>query len=536
MDTSQLQVAIKRGITTVAGAKRRFHRWSWRVVPAGLRRPFETVDHYDVWAYRAELTTDISALLDAHGIEHMILDERLLPQPVIAVDADQRHTVQHLLRTDPSSAAWWLAPWEYGYLGTTRPARRFLPRPMRGASGILVCRNLVTTTGLPLNDSQTGVLVEFWDRVDTESTSTGGGRHPAGTRFAPQHNGVLADAEPDLWQTVQDNAHRLPATPPHLLLVNEPIDVVYTWVDGDDRAWRRRKAAALGEDLGSYTSDASIDARFESRNELRYSLRSIEMFANWVNHIWIVTDQQVPSWLVQDDRLTVVDHRDIFADPSALPVYNSHAIESQLHHIPGLADRYLYLNDDMLFGAAAAPEEFFYANDIHRFFPSPALIDTGEQTEDDIAVTAAAKNNRDFLQTHFTRTITNKLRHGPQPQSRLVLERFESEFPELFDQVMRSRLRQSSDYSLPSSLSQYYAFVTGRAVPGTIDSGYVDLASPHAEYLLHRWLRRRDRTVLCINDSGTQNERTDRFLRRFFENYYPLPSRWEAAAASLRSS
>jgi len=532
MDTTQLKLAVKNAIVTAAGVRRRLYRWSWQVVPAGLRRPFEVVDHYDVWAYRAELTTAISALPAAHPVGHLVLSERLLPHPVTAVDAEQRSRVLHLLKTRPTAAKWWLSPHRDGIAGTARPARRLLPRPMVGASGILVCRNLLTANGLPLNDSETGVLIQFWDRVDAESTSTGGGVHAAGTRFAPDNNGVLAYADPQLWQMVQDNDHRLPATPPHLLLVNEPIDVVYTWVDGADPAWRRRKAEALGQDLSSYTSDAAIDARFESRDELRYSLRSIEMFANWVNHIWIVTDQQKPSWLREDDRLTVVDHRDIFTDPSALPVYNSHAIESQLHHIPGLSNRYLYFNDDMLFASQAAPEDFFYANDIHRFFPSPALIDTSEHTEQDIAVTAAAKNNRDFMRTEFGRTITNKLRHTPQAQSKPVMERFEAEHPDLIDQVMRSRLRQDTDYSLTSSLSQYYAFAIKQAVPTAIANGYVDLASPHAEYLLHLWQRKRDRTVICVNDSGTESERANRFLRRFFVNYYPLPSRWEAVPAS----
>ncbi len=532
----RLSLAVKRAILIAAGARRRLHRWSWRTVPLAWRRHVDIVDHYDVWAYRAELTQSVSELLSSHQIEHLILDERLLLNPVIVVDAAQRGAVGRALASDPASATWWSSPSIDSYVGTPRPAHRFLPRPLRSASGILICRNLRSPSGLPLNDSETGVLVQFWTRRDAESVSTGGGRHAAGTRFAPDNNGVLAYAEPALWQSAQQDGHRLPPTPPHLLLVHEPVDVVYTWVNGNDRAWQRRKAAALGDDLSTYTDDAAIDARFESHDELRYSLRSIEMFANWVNHIWIVTDQQVPAWLRQDDRLTVVDHRDIFADPSALPVYNSHAIESQLHHIPGLADRYLYFNDDMLLGAPTAPEAFFHGNQLHRFFPSPALIDTSEHLDEDIAVTAAAKNNRDFLQAQFNRTITNKLRHTPQPQSKPVLDEFEARFPDLFDHVMRSRLREASNYSLPSSLSQYYAFVTGRAVPSDLASGYVDLASAHAEFLLHLWLQRRDRTVMCINDSGTQNVRTSRFLHRFFDNYYPLPSRWEVPASASPTS
>ena len=32
-------------------------------------------------------------------------------------------------------------------------------------------------------------------------------------------------------------------------------------------------------------------------DQLRYSLRSIEQFAPWIRHVFIVTNGQVPSWL-----------------------------------------------------------------------------------------------------------------------------------------------------------------------------------------------------------------------------------------------
>ena len=315
-------------------------------------------------------------------------------------------------------------------------------------------------------------------------------------------------------------------------MVNEPVDLVYTWVDGHDPAWRARKAVALGTDPDpEYSNDAAIDARFESRDELRYSLRSVQMFANWVRHIWIVTDRQAPAWLLPDERLTVVDHREIFADPNALPVFNSHAIESQLHHIPGLSDLYLYLNDDMMFGAPVRPENFFHANGITKFFTSLALIDIGDLNPDDLAVTAAAKNNRDLIEAEFDRTIANKLWHTPQAQSRRMLAEFERSHPELFDQVMRSKFRHSSNHSLPSSLSQYYAFATQQAVTGRIAYGYLNLSSARPDVTMELWLQRRNQQCLCINDAGEDDaparQRKNAALRDFFEAYYPLPSRWE---------
>ena len=59
----------------------------------------------------------------------------------------------------------------------------------------------------------------------------------------------------------------------------EPIDVVYTWVDGADREWRAERAAAQAEATGTPLATSDDEARYASRDELRYSLRSLEYFA-----------------------------------------------------------------------------------------------------------------------------------------------------------------------------------------------------------------------------------------------------------------
>src|SRR5690606_39416404 len=85
----------------------------------------------------------------------------------------------------------------------------------------------------------------------------------------------------------------------HLFEVTEPIDVVYTWVDGADPEWNRQRAEALGAPNNGVTMAPAADheARFRSHDELRYSLRSLEMYAPWVRRVHIVTAGQVPYWL-----------------------------------------------------------------------------------------------------------------------------------------------------------------------------------------------------------------------------------------------
>jgi hypothetical protein len=136
-----------------------------------------------------------------------------------------------------------------------------------------------------------------------------------------------------------------------------PIDVVYTWVDGADPEWRARRDAAWAvASPGEHSELAANPSRYANRDELRYSLRSLAAHAPWVRRIHVVTDRQIPPWLMPDDsRLRVVDHSEIFAGTDGVPTFNSHAIESRLHHIDGLGEHYLYLNDDMFLGRPTRP-------------------------------------------------------------------------------------------------------------------------------------------------------------------------------------
>ena len=49
--------------------------------------------------------------------------------------------------------------------------------------------------------------------------------------------------------------------------------------------------------------------RFAENDALRYSLRSVEKYANWIRRVFILTNGQVPIWLnVQNPRVTLVTH------------------------------------------------------------------------------------------------------------------------------------------------------------------------------------------------------------------------------------
>ncbi|XP_014676988.1 PREDICTED: N-acetylglucosamine-1-phosphotransferase subunits alpha/beta-like [Priapulus caudatus] len=94
--------------------------------------------------------------------------------------------------------------------------------------------------------------------------------------------------------------------------------------------------------------------------ELRYSLRSLQTHAPWVRHIYIVTNGQIPYWLNLDNpRITIVTHEEIYPNASHLPTFSSSSIESNIHRIPGLSAKFIYMNDDVMFGKDVWPEDFY---------------------------------------------------------------------------------------------------------------------------------------------------------------------------------
>lgn len=317
--------------------------------------------------------------------------------------------------------------------------------------------------------------------------------------------------------------------------VRFPVDVVYTWVDGNDPAWQRRRA-----DFGhtGYHTESANAARYLSRDELRYSLRALEQNAPWVRHVYVVTDRQRPAWLLdRHPRITVVDHSEIFADPSALPTFNSHAIESRLHHIPGLAEHFLYFNDDMFLGRPVTPQDFFLSNGMTRTFFSPSQVPRWERTLGDRPVDAAGKNNRRLLLDNFGSAIVQKVRHAPYALRRSVLQEIEREFADAHRATSHSRFRSADDISIPSSLYHYYAYFTGRAVPSDISFAYLDLARPEIQRRLGILLARRDRQAFCINDTLSDGHDIDRqtaMLGRFLDSYYPVPSPFERKEREVR--
>lgn len=119
------------------------------------------------------------------------------------------------------------------------------------------------------------------------------------------------------------------------------IDFVITWVDGDDPQWINKF-----EYFSKLSEGDKRMVRYRNWDLLRYWFRGVEKYTPWVRYVFFVTEGHIPSWLnIKYTKLKIIKHSD-FIPSEDLPLFNSRAIEVNLHRIPGLSEQFVYFNDD----------------------------------------------------------------------------------------------------------------------------------------------------------------------------------------------
>lgn len=128
---------------------------------------------------------------------------------------------------------------------------------------------------------------------------------------------------------------------------NYPIDFVIPWVDGSDPEWRaQRNHYASLEGIPSVIDNT--ETRFRDWDTIKYLFRSIEKNASWVRKVHFVTCGHLPSWMNPEaEKLNIVKHSDYIPE-QYLPTFSANTIELNLHRIKGLAEHFVYFNDDIL--------------------------------------------------------------------------------------------------------------------------------------------------------------------------------------------
>ncbi len=218
-----------------------------------------------------------------------------------------------------------------------------------------------------------------------------------------------------------------------------PVDLVYLWCNGNDPVFREQKLHLLQKHNKEFSNDSIGDIRYTDNNELLYSLRSIRRNLSWINHIYIITNNQTPNWLKDHPLITIVDHKEIIPH-RLLPTFNSNVIETYINKIPNLSEHFIYLNDDMIVLEKLRVSDFFDSNGI----PIVRLTKAKHHTTKAEITKQLSTLNKSFISTlQFAwllfceknhRTIPfDTFSHSCDSYTKSIWEKCMSKYPEIYE-------------------------------------------------------------------------------------------------------
>lgn len=261
------------------------------------------------------------------------------------------------------------------------------------------------------------------------------------------------------------------------------IDAVITWVDGNDPIHAQKRIATLGADSSRFA--AADPTRFNDCGEIDFCIVSLLRFAPWLRRIYIISDGQQPALMKPllashfADRVRVVDHREIFAGfEQHLPTFSNRSIEALLWRIPGLAERFVYLNDDFQLLRPVQPQDFFLAEGgvvLRGAWRASGARRTGNALRN--FVSKLLGRNSTPLRVprpgnHLAQELSARMAgyeekyfqvpHCPHPMRKSVLADYFSAHPDLLERNIAHRLR-SRDQFLTVSLANHLELRAGSA-------------------------------------------------------------------------
>lgn len=330
----------------------------------------------------------------------------------------------------------------------------------------------------------------------------------------------------------------------------DAMDFVVTWVDGSDRAWREEKARYSGEGVID-----SSEERYRDWGLFRYWFRGVEKFAPWVRKVHLVTWGHLPEWLDLDHpKLHIVRHED-YIPREFLPTFNSNVLEIYLHKIEGLADRFVYFNDDMHLVGHVRPEDFFKNGkpcDMLAF--QPVVANPKNPVMSHILLNCSLVLCKYFDKRENVKKQPGKYYkpgypplyffynllelafplftgfytvHGPSPFCRETFEELWEKEGELFTEMSVHRFRSSGDVT--QYLFREWQKLSGNFVPSNVQRTmqYYDIREDNRA--LARILERKKKRIVCVNDGQVRGDfdRIRAELTGVFEGILPERSSFE---------
>ena len=299
------------------------------------------------------------------------------------------------------------------------------------------------------------------------------------------------------------------------------IDFVVIWVDGGDPVWQAKKAEYSKSIDTSKKSMNSIKA-YRDWGTFKYWFRGVEKFAPWVNKVYLVTDQQKPSWLnITSEKLVLVDHSDIIRK-EYLPVFSANPIESNIHRIPGLSEHFVFFNDDVYLTAPVEPTDFFSEDGLPKYNTAlspivPERYGTGHFQVNDMEIVTSYFSRDEILKNgkflSFKQGLKNIVKsllyrnskficgfwenHLTHPLLKSTMELVWEKETAILEKTSASRFRNPADTNV--WLFKYWQIASGKyevADPKLGDLFSLDNADSDFWKLLHSGKYK----IMCIND------------------------------------
>lgn len=322
------------------------------------------------------------------------------------------------------------------------------------------------------------------------------------------------------------------------ILNTEKIDLVYSWVDSSDIEWQKKKQNyEQNYDLSTGANDKS---RFVDNDELKYSLRSVEKYMPWINHIYIITDNQKPEWLNLDNpKISVVDHKEIIPK-QVLPIFNSQSIEHCMVNIPNLSEKFLYANDDMFVCSQVTPDFFFVNGDKPIYRASRNITQPNKNIHTDSLINAER-----LIYKKYRKKYKNYSHHNIDPYKKSEIKACYEEFKDEIDKTISHRFRTSED--IPRFIYHYYACVNNRGRYKILHK--IDRDLPIYRYIFFLMTKRYQKDsvlirlininnaemilekfkpkLFCINDDRFAQDNDRENLHQFLNKMFPQKSEYE---------
>lgn len=307
------------------------------------------------------------------------------------------------------------------------------------------------------------------------------------------------------------------------------IDFVYLWVDGSDPKWQAKRNACIGNTQKK--SAVNCEGRYANNDELKYSLRSLELYAPWIRKIFIVTDDQVPEWLdTSNPKVRIVDHKEILPSQS-LPCFNSQVIEHFLYKISGLSEHFLYGNDDMYINKPVAPEMFFATDGLpimrlnRRPFRKLTLLIKEKVLKKKLSsYVLAIRRAAELVEKRYGIYFGGKTHHNIDAYLKSSYQHVGEVFREEIEATLTNHVRRSNDVQ-----RNVYSYV-----PLAEKKAHLQYVTQRTSFRLHIQnerhydkLERYNPMLFCMNDSEYADDADRKRAAEFLERKFPKKSQFE---------